>query len=60
MPLLTTAIPTTTWCDTLLQSIAAHTVGNRPDRVEPRIKKRRPKPYRKMTKLRNDYKKPAA
>ena len=60
LPLLATPVSTTTWCDTLLAAIAAHTVGNRPDRVEPRVKKRRPKPYRKMTKPRQEYKKPAA
>jgi putative transposase len=60
LPLLATSVSTTTWCDTLLAAIAAHTVGNRPDRVEPRVKKRRPKPYRKMTKPRQEYKKPAA
>lgn len=59
LPLLATSIPTNTWCDTLLEAIAAHMVGNRPDRFEPRVKKRRPKPYRKMTKPRQDYKKPA-
>ena len=30
----------------LLQTIAEHRVGQRPDRVEPRAKKRRPKPHR--------------
>jgi len=60
LPLLATSISTDTWCDTLLEAIATHTVGNRPDRVEPRVKKRRPKPYRKMTKPRQEYKKPAA
>jgi hypothetical protein len=29
----------------LLAAIASHRVGNRPDRLEPRAKKRRPKPY---------------
>lgn len=59
-PLLATSISTDTWCGTLLEAVATHTVGNRPDRVEPRVKKRRPKPYRKMTKPRQEYKKPAA
>jgi putative transposase len=31
--------------DALLQVIAEHRVGDRPDRAEPRAKKRRPKPY---------------
>lgn len=60
LPLLATNISTDEWCATLLRAIADHTVGNRPDRAEPRVKKRRPKPYRKMTKPRKDYKKRAA
>jgi hypothetical protein len=60
LPLLATHISTDEWCTTLLKAIADHTVGNRPDRVEPRVKKRRPKPYRKMTKPRKDYKNRAA
>ena len=60
LPLLATNISTDTWCDALLDAIASHIVGNRPDRFEPRVKKRRPKPYRKMTKPRNEYKRLAA
>lgn len=56
LPLLATRIATDDWCDALLAAIATHTVGNRPDRFEPRVKKRRPKPYRKMTKPRHEYK----
>ena len=56
LPLLATKLSTDAWCDALLDAIAAHVVGNRPDRVEPRVKKRRPKPYRKMTKPRREYK----
>jgi hypothetical protein len=33
----------------LLHAIAEHRVGQRPDRVEPRAKKRRPKPHRLLT-----------
>ena len=33
-----------------------HIVGHRSDQVEPRVKKRRPKPCREMTKLRRNYK----
>ena len=29
-----------------LQDMATHQVGNRPDRIEPRAVKRRPKPHR--------------
>jgi hypothetical protein len=41
--------------DTLLASIAADIVPNRPDRVEPRRKKRRPKPYSLLLKPRRWY-----
>ena len=60
LPLLATRISTDNWCDALLDAIATHLVGNRPDRFEPRVKKRRPKPYRQMTKTRNEYKRLAA
>lgn len=56
IPLLATGISTDDWCNALLDAIATHTVGHRPDRFEPRVKKRRPKPYRKMTKPRHEYK----
>jgi hypothetical protein len=36
----------------LLVAVATHGVGNRPDRVEPRRVKRRPKPYPRLTKPR--------
>jgi hypothetical protein len=32
-------------CATLLRAVSAHRVGNRPNRVEPRARKRRPKEY---------------
>jgi len=38
----------------LLQAIATHEIGNRPDRMEPRQRKRRPKPYKLMTQPRNE------
>lgn len=37
----------------LLQAVAAHEIGNRPNRLEPRQRKRRPKPYKLMTQPRN-------
>jgi hypothetical protein len=37
----------------MLKAIASHAIGNRPDRLEPRQRKRRPKPYKLMTKPRN-------
>lgn len=60
LPLLATRLATADWCDALLSSIATHAVGDRPDRCEPRVKKRRPKPYRKMTKPRHEYRSRAA
>lgn len=56
LPLLATKLSTDAWCEVLLDAIAAHVVGNRPDRVEPRLKKRRPKPYKKLLKPRQEYK----
>jgi len=43
-------------CDALLMCCLQHQVGNRPDRYEPRVKKRRPKSYTWMTKPRSQYK----
>ena len=44
----------------MLTAIASHEIGNRPDRLEPRVRKRRPKPYKLMTKPRNDARKQEA
>lgn len=41
----------------MLQAIARHSVGNRPDRVEPRALKRRPKPYDLLNKPRHQARK---
>jgi hypothetical protein len=35
--------------DALLEAVATHVVGDRPDRCEPRARKRRPKPHRQLT-----------
>lgn len=43
-------------CQTIFAAVAQHPVGNRPDRFEPRKKKRRPKQYPFMTKSRNEEK----
>ena len=40
-----------------LRAIAAHRVGDRPDRVEPRVVKRRPKAYPRMHESRRSFKK---
>jgi putative transposase len=42
--------------ETMLDCCLKHLVGNRPDRYEPRVVKRRPKPYTFMTKPRDQYK----
>jgi hypothetical protein len=44
----------------MLKAIASHEIGNRPDRLEPRQRKRRPKPYNLMTKPRNQARKQEA
>jgi putative transposase len=56
LPLLHTNIPIEAWCDALLQAITTHTVGDRPDRFEPRLKKRRPKQYKHLREPREHYK----
>jgi hypothetical protein len=60
LPLLATKVSIDDWCDTLLEAIAAHVVGNRPDRFEPRLRKRRPKPYKHLREPRENYKRRAA
>lgn len=60
LPLLNTSIPTTTWCEAILQAIATHEVGNRPDRYEPRLRKRRPKKYKLLREPRQNYKRRVA
>jgi len=57
LPLLSTRVATADWCQTLLDAIATHVVGNRPDRFEPRVRKQRPKKYKLMREPRENYKK---
>ena len=57
LPLLSTSVSTANWCEALLNAIATHVVGDRPDRFEPRVKKRRPKKYKFMREPRANYKK---
>ena len=40
----------------LLDAIASHRVADRPDRFEPRRRKRRPKPYDRLMKPRHEAK----
>ena len=44
-------------CRTLIQALGTHRVGNRPDRYEPRKRKREPKPYPPMQLTRQDERK---
>jgi len=56
LPILLTSVPSDMWCEALLTAVATHVVGNRPDRFEPRLVKRRPKPYKHLRDLRRNYK----
>ena len=56
LPLLVRCMPLDAGCAASLNSLAAHRVGNRPDRYEPRRIKRRPKPHKWMQMSRQQYK----
>jgi hypothetical protein len=60
LPGLASSIPLATGCRALVESIAAHRVGNRPDRYEPRRIKRRPKSQALLQRPRHEYKRLAA
>lgn len=45
LPLVAT-MDAAAWTALVLRSVAAHTAGDRPDRYEPRVRKRRPKSYK--------------
>lgn len=60
LPLFSLATSVELICETLARCIVAHVVGNRQDRYEPRVRKRRPKEYDLMTKPRAEYKRQAA
>jgi putative transposase len=55
LPALLADVTAKAWCKTLLAAVATHIVGDRPNRFEPRRKKRRPKPYRLLQKHRHLY-----
>jgi len=57
LPLLASCMPLDEGCDALLTAIATHAVGDRPDRYEPRLVKRRPKKYKFFRESRDSYKK---
>lgn len=56
LPILLSRISSEAWCSALLTAVAAHIVGDRPDRFEPRLVKRRPKPYKHLREPRRNYK----
>jgi putative transposase len=56
LPILLSRISSEAWCAALLTAVATHIVGNRPDRIEPRLRKRRPKPYKHLREHRRNYK----
>jgi hypothetical protein len=56
LPMLLSRISSEVWCAALLTAVATHIVGDRPDRFEPRLRKRRPKPYKHLREPRRNYK----
>jgi hypothetical protein len=56
LPQLGSAASLEAWLCALLAAIATHRVGERPDRYEPRLRKRRPKPYKHLREHRDNYK----
>ena len=60
LPTLGSTASLDAWCDGLLAAIATHAVGDRPDRYEPRLTKRRPKKYKHLRDPRVHYKRRAA
>lgn len=60
LPLLGACMPLDAGCQTLIDCIASHVVGRRPDRYEPRRIKRRPKSHDLLMKPRSEYKRKAA
>ena len=55
LPMLHGEINLDCWCRALLAAIASFVVANRPNRFEPRVRKRRPKPYKCMREPRQNY-----
>jgi hypothetical protein len=56
LPTLPDAVSLDHWYDSLLTAIATHTVADRPDRIEPRCRKRRPKKFKHLREHRSNYK----
>lgn len=57
LPLLIHSKSIEVWLHAFLQAVGTHRVGHRPDRYEPRVKKRRPKSYKLMREPRVNYRK---
>ena len=55
LPMLHRGIDLDCWCRALLEAIALHAVGNRPDRFEPRAIRRRLRTYGYMCQPRQNY-----
>jgi Transposase DDE domain len=60
LPWLTSYMPLDAGCQALVECLATHRVGNRPDRFEPRRIKRRPKSQALLQRPRHEYKQLAA
>ncbi len=60
LPLLGSCMDILDGCESLLACIATHTVGDRPDRYEPRVIKRPKEKYKRMREARQDYKRRVA
>ena len=60
LPMLYSTVSVDNWSTAFIAAIATHIVGDRPDRYEPRVKKRRAKEYDLMNKPRADYKRQMA
>ncbi len=60
LPGLAFSMPLDAGCQIFIACLAAHLVGNRPDRFEPRRIKRRPKSHDLLRKPRHEYKRLAA
>lgn len=56
LPILQAVTPADELCDAIFNCCLAYRVGDRADRYEPRVRKRRPKHYKLMNKPRNQYK----
>lgn len=56
LPMLSDAVSLDHWYESLLEAIATHIVANRPDRIELRCRKRRPKKFKNLREHRSVYK----